>query len=89
MLQPEDKKEIAKMISTELSNSFSRRIGDTPTDNLQLVNRKYVNLYGTTSQRPTSSIATAYQKFFDTTINRPIYFNPNTSVWSDGAGSVS
>ncbi len=67
----------------------SRKLTDTPTDNLMVVNRKYVNLNGTTALRPSSSVASAYMKYFDTTIGRPIYYNPNSSVWTDGAGSVS
>ncbi len=66
-----------------------RKITDTPTDDLQVVPRKYVNLYGTTVQRPTSSVASRGQQYFDTTIGRPVYFNPNSSVWVDGSGSVS
>lgn len=64
-----------------------RKITDTPTDDLSVVNRKYVNLYGTTANRPTTNVLG--QKYFDTTIGRPVYFNPNSSVWTDGAGSVS
>lgn len=66
-----------------------RKITDTPTDNLSVTNKKYVNLFGPTSSRPISSVAHLAQKYFDTTIGRPIYFNPNSSVWTDGAGSVS
>lgn len=67
----------------------ARKLTDTPTDDLQVVPRKYVNMYGTTSQRPNSSIASRGQQYFDTTIGRPVYFNPNSSVWTDGAGSIS
>ena len=71
------------------SGFTNRKITDTPTDDLQVVNRRYVNLYGTTALRPNSSIASAAQQYCDTTIGRPIFFNPNSSVWTDGAGSVS
>ena len=72
------------------SSAFTdRKLTDTPTDDLQVVNRKYTNLYGSTSSRPTPSVASRGQQYFDTTIGRPIYFNPNSSVWTDGAGSVS
>lgn len=87
MLLPEDKKEVQKMIDSSSKGEFDKRIGDTPTDDLQLVNRRYVNSYGTTANRPTNR--TPAQKYFDTTIGRPVYFNPNSSVWTDGAGSVS
>lgn len=65
----------------------ARKLTDTPTDNLSVVNRKYVNLHGTTASRPTSSVAVIGQRYFDTTIGRPLYFNGTT--WVDGAGSVS
>ena len=87
MIDPQSKKEIEKMIETMVKGSFDKKIGDTPTDSLQLVNRRYVNLFGTTINRP--SVFTAGQKYFDTTIGRPIYRNPNSSVWTDGAGSIS
>lgn len=64
-----------------------RKITDTPTDGLQVVNRNYVNLYGTTANRPKASVFG--QKYFDTTIGRPIYINPTTGKWVDGAGSIS
>ncbi len=64
-----------------------RKLTDTPTDDLQVVNRKYVNLSGTTANRPTSKVHG--QQYFDTTIGRPIYYNPNSSVFVDGAGSIS
>lgn len=64
-----------------------RKLTDTPSDNLQVVNRRYVNLYGTTADRPVASVYG--QKYFDTTIGRPIYINPTTGRWVDGAGSIS
>lgn len=67
----------------------ARKVTDTPTDDLQVVPRKYVNLYGTTALRPKASVASKGQQYFDTTIGRPVYFNPNSSVWTDGAGSIS
>lgn len=71
-------------------NAFmDRKLTDTPTDDLQVVPRKYVNLYGTTAMRPIASVASRGQQYFDTTIGRPVYFNPNSSVWTDGAGSIS
>jgi len=80
--------EVKRVIDIYLKNGafHTRKVTDTPTDDLMVVNRKYVNLYGTTSQRP--SIASKAQQYFDTTINRPIFFNPNSSVWTDAAGSI-
>mgnify|MGYP001560150811 FL=1 len=65
----------------------SRKLADTPTDNLMVTNRRYVNLNGVTADRPISSVATTGQQYFDTTIGRPIFWNG--SNWIDGAGSVS
>lgn len=66
-----------------------RKVTDTPTDDYMVTPRRYVNLFGTTANRPNASVAHLAQQYFDTTIGRPIYFNPNSSVWTDGAGSVS
>lgn len=91
MKRLEDNKEtIREMVKEEVKKALSfttRKLTDTPTDDLQVVNRKYTNLNGTTANRPTTNIAGQY--YFDTTISRPIYFNPNSSVWTDGAGSIS
>ena len=68
------------------SSGFSdRKLTDTPTDTLSMVNRKYVNLNGATANRPTSSVTG--QRYLDTTIGRPVYWSGST--WIDGAGSVS
>lgn len=85
------KKTIREVVRIELSSNLftARKVTDTPTDDLQVVPRKYVNLYGTTANRPSSSVVSNAQKYFDTTIGRPVYFNPNSSVWTDGAGSIS
>ncbi len=51
----------------ESSDGFTvRKIVDTPTDGLQVVNRKYVTLNGTSANRPTSSVIG--QQYFDTTL---------------------
>lgn len=41
MIDPEDKNTIQNMITLSSKKEFNKRIGDTPTDNLQLVNKKY------------------------------------------------
>ena len=86
-LDREQKQEIEKIIDLATRRSFSKRIGDTPTDTLQLVPRKYVNLYGSIAGRPASIAATVGQQFFDTDGNRPIFFTPNNN-WVDATGSV-
>lgn len=78
--------DVKKIVQRELKFSFNqKRIGDTPTDALQLTPRKYVNMYGSILGRPTGSIVGQF--YFDTTIGRPVYWNGRTFV--DGAGSVS
>jgi hypothetical protein len=80
-------KQVQDMIEKTLKGSFTnRRIGDTPADNLQLVPRKYVNMYGSVLGRPVSSVTG--QQYFDTSIGRPIY-RRGDGAWVDGAGSVS
>jgi hypothetical protein len=65
------------------SSSFTnRKLTDTPTDALSVVNRKYVTLNGTTNSRPTSSILGQY--YFDTTIGRPIWWNGSAWIKADG-----
>lgn len=63
----------------------NRKLTDTPTDDLSIVNRKYVNMSGTTAQRPNSPVVG--QQYFETTIGRPVFFDGTD--WVDGAGSVS
>lgn len=86
MLQPEDIKQIEGLIKMESVNNFDKRIGDTPTDDLQLVPRKYVNLNGTLALRPASVLAIVGQQYFDTTNNRPMFYDG--TKWRDGVGSV-
>lgn len=63
-----------------------RKLTDTPTDNLQVVNRKYVTLNGTVANRPTSSVATVGQPYFATNTNIPMTYNGTN--WVNGVGSV-
>ena|ERR1700690_3455510 len=62
-----------------------RKLTDTPTDALSVVNRKFVTQNGTTAQRPISSVVGL--QFFDTTLGYPIYKNINTN-WVNSVGSV-
>jgi hypothetical protein len=91
----EDKKEqltklVTQIIEQKLSSNFftARKLTDTPTDDLMVVNRKYVNLNGTLANRPTSSVATMGQHYFATNTNTLITYNRSSSVWSNGVGSV-
>ena len=87
MPEPIDKKQVEDIIKDYLkSGAFTdRKVTDTPTDAISIVNRKYVTLNGATASRPTSSVTG--QRYFDTTIGRPVYWSGST--WVDGAGSVS
>lgn len=80
---------IAQEVKRQLaSNLFSaRKITDTPTDALMVVNRRYVTLNGVSSSRPTSSVVG--QQYFDTTLasgrGKPITWNGTGFV--DATGS--
>ena len=82
-----DKNAIREIVKEYLqSEAFTdRKVTDSPTDALSMVNRKYVTLNGTTANRPVSSVTG--QRCFDTSIGRPVYWSGST--WVDGAGSVS
>lgn len=62
-----------------------RKLTDTPTDNLQVVNRKFVTANGLTATRPTNP--TTGQFYFDTDLGYPIWwFNGN---WVDAQGNTA
>lgn len=70
-----------------VGEAFSqRKITDTPTDALSVVNRKYVTMNGALTSRPVSSVATVGQFYFDTTNNVPIWYT--TAGWRNSAGSI-
>lgn len=87
MLDANDKKEIERMIDLANRQLYSKRIGDTPNDALQLTPRKYVNLYGSVAGRPASVAATIGQQYFSTTNGFPIFFNTNKQ-WVTATGSI-
>lgn len=65
------------------SSAFTdRKLADTPTDDLSVVNRKYVNSNGTTANRPTGALIG--QQYFDTTLGYPIFYNGSNWVNSSG-----
>lgn len=68
------------------SGFAQKKVTDTPSDALSVVNRKYVNLSGTVANRPIGSVATIGQKYFATDTNIPMIFNGN--AWVNGVGSV-
>lgn len=90
LIQQLIQKEVAQQLKSYRNDwGFTdRKVTDTPTDSLAVVNRKYVNLSGTVANRPTSSVATMGQRFFSTDTNIPMSYNANSSVWANGVGSV-
>lgn len=85
-MNTEDKREVEKIAKQILNKSFSKRIGDTPTDSLQLVNRKYVTLNGTLALRPASVLAVVGQSYYATDINVPLSYDGTR--WRNGVGSI-
>lgn len=83
-----DKKEVLKIIREYVQKGAftDRKITDTPTDSLSVVNRRYVTLNGALANRPVSSVATVGQRYFDTDNNTPIYYT--TAGWRNSTGSV-
>lgn len=82
--QTDFKRALNKALSGE---SFTtHKISDIPTDDIQVVNRKYVTLHGTIASRPNSSIATIGQRYFATDTNIPMTYNG--TGWVNGVGSV-
>lgn len=83
-----DEKAIKTLIETTIKNELqsklftARKLGDTPTDNLSLVPRKYVNMNGTSAQRPTSSVIGQF--YFDNTLGQPIWWDGTSFVDADG-----
>jgi len=62
------------------------KVTDTPTDALQVVPRKYVDLNGTVANRPNSSVANVGQFYYSTDTNIPMWFSGTN--WRNGVGSV-
>lgn len=64
-----------------------RKLVDTPTDALAVVNRKYVTLNGPSTNRPTSSVVG--QQYFDITLasGRGKTITWNGTGFVDGTGS--
>jgi hypothetical protein len=88
MLDPQDKKEIERMIDLATRRSYSKRVGDTPSDALQLIPKKYLEYADVTANRPASVIGLLSRQFFNTTTGIPNFWNPSSSVWVSATGSV-
>ena len=78
------KEESLKIVRDYMKSSafIDRKLTDTPTDSLSVVNRQFVTLNGVTGSRPASSILGQY--YFDTTINRPIWWTGSAWIRADG-----
>lgn len=63
-----------------------RKVTDTPTDALEVVNRQFVTLNGIVANRPTSSVAVVGQSYFATDTNIPMTYS--TTGWRNGVGSI-
>ena len=80
---------IKKIVPDILRTSFAvKKITDTPTDDLQVVPRKYVNMNGSVVSRPNSSVATMGQFYFAVDTGIPMRYNRSSSVWVNGSGST-
>ena len=82
-----DNDELRAIIKEVLSSSTSGLrviVSGTPTDMLQVVNRKYVTRNFTTALRPTTSILGEF--YFDTTAGKPAWWNGTN--YQDAAGNV-
>ena len=78
---------IKKVVPNYLKSSAftARKVTDDPTDSLQVVNRKFVTLNGSSSQRPRGSVIG--QMYFDTSLGangKPIWWNGSGFVDSGG-----
>ena len=63
-----------------------RKLTDTPTDSLEVVNRRFVTLNGAVASRPVSSVAVVGQSYFATDTNIPMTYS--SSGWRNGVGSI-
>lgn len=61
----------------------ARKITDTPTDALQVVNRKFVTANGATASRSTAPVIGQF--FFDTSIGKPVWWNGSGWVLATGS----
>lgn len=88
MEKPIEKKDVLQIVKDYMqSGAFTdRKLTDTPTDNLSVVNRKYVNLNGLVASRPKSSVASVGQSYFATDTAIPMTYS--AAGWRNGVGSI-
>lgn len=82
------KDEIKQAIPIYMKNAAftDRKLTDTPTDALSLVNRRYVTNNGLVADRPKSSVATVGQTFLATDTFIPMTYS--VGGWRNGVGSI-
>lgn len=84
------KKEMQALIletvkSYSKSSAFTdRKLTDIPTDDLAVVNRKYLTANGTFATRPPGAVTG--QPYFATDLGYPAFFNGTN--WVGGTGSI-
>lgn len=84
-------KKIKELIHKEVpiilkgSGFTNRKLGDTPTDNLSLVPRKYVTMSGSVAGRPINSVVAQF--YFDSVNNQPMWRGTNGRFYN-GVGSI-
>ena len=79
---------IKKEIPIYMKNAAftDRKLTDTPTDSLSVVNRKYVTNNGLVADRPKSSVATVGQTYYSTDTGIPMIYS--NQGWKNGVGSI-
>lgn len=81
------KDKVEKIVSDYLKRSgfTDRKLTDNPNDNLQVVPRKYVNMYSSVAALPVSSVIG--QQVFVTDLGYPVYKHQN-GRWVNSVGSI-
>ncbi len=78
------KDDIVKIIReyNKTSGFTDRKLTDSPTDALAVVNRRYVTLNGATGSRPPSPVTGQF--YFDTSLGKPIWWSGANWVLATG-----
>lgn len=83
--KPLTQKDLKKYLQT--GGFVARKLADTPTDALSVVNRGYVTMNGVSSRRPTASVVG--QSYLDMTLasgrGKPVWWNGTGFVDATGA----
>ena len=82
------KEEVLRVVQDyQKSSAFTdRKLTDTPTDALAMVNRKYVTNNGSVAGRPNSSVAVVGQFYLATDVSVPMWYTGGG--WRNGVGSI-